>query len=75
MRRGVLFGAVLAAVLWTSAAGGATGPGLVLTAATTNHVSLVGRPFYVFATVADRAPTPRKALVAVASAGSTLATT
>ena len=72
MRRGVFFGAVLAAVLWTSAAGGATGPGLVLTAATTNHVSLVGRPFYVFATVADRAPTPRKALVTVSSAGTTL---
>ena len=47
----------------------------MLTAAKTNHVSLVGRPFYVSATVADRAPTPRKALVTVSSAGATLAAT
>jgi hypothetical protein len=75
VRRGVFVGAALAAVLWASAAGGATPPDLVLTAAKANHVGLVGRPFYVFATVADRAPTLRKALVTVSSAGTTLAAT
>src|SRR2546421_3140964 len=64
-----------AAALWTSAAGAATSSDLVLTSVKTNKVSLVGRPFYVLASVADRALTPRKALVTVSSGATTLAAT
>ena len=62
----------LAAVLWTNSAGAAPSPDLVLTSAKTNKVSLAGRPFYVVATVADHAPTLRKALVTVSSGATTL---
>jgi hypothetical protein len=75
VRRGVFVGTALAAVLWTSSAGAAPRPDLVLTSAKTNKVSLVGRAFYVFATVADHAPTLRKALVTVSSGDTTLAAT
>ena len=75
MRKGVFFGAALTAVLWTSSAGAAPRPDLVLTSTKTNKVSLVGRPFYVVAVVADRAPTLRKAVVTVSSGDTTLAAT
>jgi hypothetical protein len=75
VRRGVFAGAALAAVLWTNGAVAAPRQDVVLTSVKTNKVSLVGRPFYVVAKVADRAPTPRKAIVTVSLDATTLAAT
>ena len=75
MRRGVFLALALAAAVSTSAAAGAPRPDLVLTSVKTNSVSLVGRPFYVTATIADRAPSLRKAIVTVSMGATTLADT
>jgi hypothetical protein len=75
VRRGVFLGFALTAVVWTSGARAAPSPDVVLTSVKTNKVSLVGRPFYVQAVVTDRAPSPRKAIVTVSAAGTTLAAT
>ena len=73
MRRGVLFWVALAAVLWTSAAAGASRSDLVVTSVKTNKISLVGKPFFVSVTVTDRASVPRKATVTIASGATPLA--
>jgi hypothetical protein len=75
VRRGVFFATVVVAVAWTSAADAARNVDAVLTSVKTNKVSLVGRPFYVTAKVADRAPSPRKAIVTVSIGAKTLAAT
>ena len=75
MRRGVFFATVVVAVAWTSAADAARNVDAVLTSVKTNKVSLVGRPCYVTAKVADRAPSPRKAIVTVSLGETTLAAT
>jgi hypothetical protein len=75
MRRGVVLASALAAAVSTSAAAAAPRLGVVLTSVKTNKVSLVGRPFFVTATVADRSPTPRKAIVTVSTGSTTLADT
>ena len=75
MRRGVFLALALAAAVSTSAAAGAPRPDLVLTSVKTNSVSLVGRAFYVTATIADRAPSLRKAIVTVSTGATTLADT
>jgi hypothetical protein len=75
VRRGVFVTLALAsAALWPSA-GAAAPPDVALTKVKTNRVSLVGRPFYVQATVRDRARTPRKAIVTVSIGATTLAAT
>jgi hypothetical protein len=74
VRSGVFLGLAVAAVLSTNAAA-APRPDVVLTSVKTNKVSLVGRPFFVTATVADRAPTLRKAIVTVSIGATTLADT
>src|SRR5437588_10014270 len=73
MRRGVFLALALAAAVSTSAAGGGPRPELVFTSVKTNSVSLVGRPFYVTATMPDRAPSLRKAIVTVSTGATTLA--
>jgi hypothetical protein len=75
VKRGVFFASALAAVLWAQAAGAAPAPSVVLTSVRTNKVSLVGRPFYVTAKVADRARSPRKAIITVSLDATTLAAT
>jgi hypothetical protein len=70
-----LVGAALGVLLWTPGAGAAPPPGADLKSVTTNKVVLAGRPFYVTAKVADRAPTLRKAIVTVSLDATTLAAT
>jgi len=73
MRRGVVvLGAFLALLSPSVAAPAGTGD-LHLTAVKTNRVSLAGRPFYVSATIVDRAFAARRANVTVASGPSVLA--
>jgi hypothetical protein len=75
MRRGVFLGLAVAAAVSTNAAAAAPRPDVVLTSVKTNRVSLVSRPFYVTATLTDRAPTLRKAIVTVSTGATTLADT
>ena len=73
MRRGVVvLGAFLALLSPSVAAPAGTGD-LHLTAVKTNRVSLAGRPFYVRATIVERAFAGRRANVTVASGPSVLA--
>src|SRR5437763_4678529 len=74
MRRGVVLVLAVAAVASPSAAA-ASRPDVVVTSVKTNKVSLVGRPFYVTATLADRARSLRKAIVTVSIGATTLADT
>jgi hypothetical protein len=74
VRRGVFVAVALAtAALWSGTAGAAPPSGLVVTSIKANRAVLPGRSFYVAVTVVDRAARPRKATVAVAAAGQSLA--
>jgi hypothetical protein len=75
MRRGVFLGLAVAALVSASAAAAAPKPNVVLTSVKTNKVSFVGRPFFVAATLTDRAPSLRKAIVTVSTGATTLADT
>ena len=75
MRRGVFLAVGLATAFSSGAAAAAPKPDVVLTSVKTNKVSLVGRPFYVTATLKDRAPTLRKAIVTISIGATTLADT
>jgi hypothetical protein len=75
MRRGVVLGLAVAAVGSPGPAAAAPRPDVVLTSVKTNRVSLVGRPFYVMATLTDRALSLRKAIVTVSTGATTLADT
>jgi hypothetical protein len=75
MRRGVVLALAVAAVVSPTNVAAARSPDVVLTSVKTNRVSLVGRPFFVTATVTDRAPSLRKAIVTVSVGATTLADT
>jgi hypothetical protein len=68
VRKGVLVGAVLAAALWSNAAGAAAPSGLAVASVKANRAVLPGHPFYVQVTLIDRAARPRKTSVLVTDA-------
>ena len=67
MRKGVLFAALLAALV-PATAGAAAPTGLVVASVKANRAVLPGHPFYVEVRVIDRAARPRKAAVVVSAA-------
>jgi hypothetical protein len=75
VRNGVFFTvAAVAAALWSATAGTAAPSGLVVASVKANRSVLPGHPFYVQATVIDRAARPRKGTVVVSAADQPLAT-
>jgi hypothetical protein len=66
VRKGVLVVAVVAAALWSNAAGAAAPSGVAVASVKANRAVLPGHPFYVQVTLIDRAARPRKTSVIVA---------